>query len=173
MIVLKNISVNFDEKTVLKNFSATFEDGKKYAIMGQSGIGKTTILNVISGLVKTHGGTVKNTSGNKISYIFQEPRLFDWLNVTKNVSIVSPLPTPQNRPDIQIRPPPGCKGGHQKAVKQHVDVYRDQRLPTKHHGQCHDQQSKQVDVGQHRHNDLGSKHKRTKHRAQHHFKQVL
>ena len=95
MIVLKNISVNFDEKTVLKNFSATFEDGKKYAIMGQSGIGKTTILNVISGLVKTHGGTVKNTSGNKISYIFQEPRLFDWLNVTENVSIVSPLPKKQ------------------------------------------------------------------------------
>ena len=95
MIVLKNISVNFDEKTVLENFSATFEDGKKYAIMGQSGIGKTTILNVISGLVKTHGGTVKNTSGNKISYIFQEPRLFDWMDVTENVSIVSPLPKKQ------------------------------------------------------------------------------
>lgn len=95
MIVLKNISVNFEEKTVLENFSATFEDGKKYAIMGQSGIGKTTILNVISGLVKTHGGTVKNTSGNKISYIFQEPRLFDWMDVTENVSIVSPLPKKQ------------------------------------------------------------------------------
>ena len=95
MIVLKNISVNFDEKTVLENFSATFEDGKKYAIMGQSGIGKTTILNVISGLVKTLGGTVKNTSGNKISYIFQEPRLFDWMDVTENVSIVSPLPKKQ------------------------------------------------------------------------------
>ncbi len=95
MIVLKNISVNFDEKTVLKNFSASFEEGKKYAIMGQSGIGKTTILNVISGLVKTRDGTVKNTSGNKISYIFQEPRLFDWMDVTENVSIVSPLPKKQ------------------------------------------------------------------------------
>ena len=95
MIVLNNISVSFDEKTVLENFSATFEDGKKYAIMGQSGIGKTTILNVIAGLVKARGGTVKNTSGNKISYIFQEPRLYDWMDVTKNVSIVSPLPKKQ------------------------------------------------------------------------------
>ena len=95
MIVLNNISVSFDEKTVLENFSATFEDGKKYAIMGQSGIGKTTILNVIAGLVKARGGTVINTSGNKISYIFQEPRLLDWMNVTENVSIVSPLPKKQ------------------------------------------------------------------------------
>ena len=95
MIVLNDITVSFDEKTVLENFSATFEDGKKYAIMGQSGIGKTTILNVISGLVKTRSGSVKNTSGNKLSYIFQEPRLYEWLNVTENVSIVSPLPKKQ------------------------------------------------------------------------------
>ena len=95
MIVLNDITVNFDEKTVLKTFSATFEEGKKYAIMGQSGIGKTTILNVISGLVKTRSGSVRNTSGNKLSYIFQEPRLYEWLNVTENVSIVSPLPKKQ------------------------------------------------------------------------------
>ena len=95
MIVLNDITVSFDEKIVLENFSATFEDGKKYAIMGQSGIGKTTILNVISELVKTRSGSVKNTSGNKLSYIFQEPRLYEWLNVTENVSIVSPLPKKQ------------------------------------------------------------------------------
>jgi NitT/TauT family transport system ATP-binding protein len=95
MIVLTNISVSFDEKTVLENFNTSFEDGKKYAIMGQSGIGKTTILNVISGLVKARCGSVKNTSGNKISYIFQEPRLYDWMDVTSNVSIVSPLPKKQ------------------------------------------------------------------------------
>ena len=95
MIVLNNISVSFDEKTVLENFNATFEDEKKYAIMGQSGIGKTTILNVIAGLVKARGGMVKNTSENKISYIFQEPRLYDWMNVIENVSIVSPLPKKQ------------------------------------------------------------------------------
>ena len=92
MIVLNDITVNFGEKTVLENLSAAFEDGKKYAVMGQSGCGKTTILNVISGLIKAKSGNVQNTVGNKISYVFQEPRLYDWMNVTENVSIVSPLP---------------------------------------------------------------------------------
>ena len=92
MIVLNDITVNFGEKTVLENLSAAFEDGQKYAVMGQSGCGKTTILNVISGLIKAKSGNVQNTVGNKISYVFQEPRLYDWMNVTENVSIVSPLP---------------------------------------------------------------------------------
>ena len=92
MIVLNDITVKFGEKTVLENLSAAFEDGKNYAVMGQSGCGKTTILNVISGLIKAKSGNVQNTVGNKISYVFQEPRLYDWMNVTENVSIVSPLP---------------------------------------------------------------------------------
>ena len=35
---------------------------------------------------------MKNTAGGKIAYIFQEPRLYDWMDVTSNVSIVSSLP---------------------------------------------------------------------------------
>ena len=91
MITLKNINVQFKKKKVLDNLTVSFEDGKKYAIMGESGSGKTTILNVIAGLTKLQSGTL-NTEGCKISYVFQEPRLYDWMNVTKNVSIVSPLP---------------------------------------------------------------------------------
>ena len=92
MIVLNNITVKFGEKTVLENLNVSFDEGKKYAIMGPSGCGKTTILNVISGLIKVKSGSVQDTQKNKISYVFQEPRLYDWMNVTENVSIASSLP---------------------------------------------------------------------------------
>lgn len=89
MIRLNNISVSFDKKLVIDNFSFEFESGKKYAIMGESGCGKTTILNSIAGLVKLKSGEIVKPADCKISYIFQEPRLFDWLTVKENVSIVA------------------------------------------------------------------------------------
>ena len=89
MIKLNNISVSFDKKLVVDNFSFEFKAGKKYAIMGESGCGKTTILNTIAGLVKLNSGEIAKPANCKISYVFQEPRLFDWLTVKENVSIVS------------------------------------------------------------------------------------
>ncbi len=87
MITLKNISVSFDKKAVIKDLSFTFESGKKYAIMGESGSGKTTVLNVISDLIKPQSGEVLKNNNCKIAYVFQEPRLFDWMSVLENVSI--------------------------------------------------------------------------------------
>lgn len=89
MITLNNISVSFDNKTVIENFSFKFEKGKKYAIMGESGCGKTTILNVISGLLKPQIGELIKDPSCKISYVFQDPRLFDWLTVLENVAIAT------------------------------------------------------------------------------------
>jgi len=91
VITLKNITVEFENHKVLEKLSVSFEDGKKYSIMGQSGCGKTTILNVIAGLLKSKDGNV-STYGAKIAYVFQEPRLYDWMNVLENVAVVSSLP---------------------------------------------------------------------------------
>ena len=92
MIALRDITVKFDKKIVLDKLSFTFEDSVKYAIMGESGCGKTTILNTISHLTKISGGQLDISEDTKISYVFQEPRLFDWLTVIENVSIVMDLP---------------------------------------------------------------------------------
>ena len=91
MIELNNISVSFDDKKVIDKLSFKFLDGINYAIMGESGCGKTTLMNVIAGTVKGFEGFV-NTNGARISYVFQDPRLYDWLTVSENVSIVSSLP---------------------------------------------------------------------------------
>lgn len=88
MIKLDNISLSFGDKKIIDCLSFSFVKGKKYALMGESGIGKTTILEIIAGLLKTNSGTVMLNS-DKISYAFQDDRLFPWLTVIENVILVS------------------------------------------------------------------------------------
>ena len=83
-----NLSKKFDSKVIFDNQSFNFPDGKITYIMGESGCGKTTLLRIIAGLDKKFSGTVESTD-YKISYVFQEPRLFPNLTVADNISIVS------------------------------------------------------------------------------------
>ena len=89
MIRLENITVKFGKQTVIKELSFEFEKGKIYGITGSSGIGKTTLINAIAGTVKLkQGRIIKDTE--KIGYIFQDPRLFPWLNSLENVMCACP-----------------------------------------------------------------------------------
>ena len=88
MLKLENISLKYGKNLVIDDLSYEFEEGKVTLILGESGIGKTSLLNIISALIKPTEGTLVNTH-EKISYIFQEPRLFEWLTALENVSTVS------------------------------------------------------------------------------------
>jgi sulfonate transport system ATP-binding protein len=58
--------------------------GERVAILGASGCGKSTLLRCIAGLERSDSGTI--TTGGEIGVVFQEPRLFPWLDVTRNVA---------------------------------------------------------------------------------------
>jgi sulfonate transport system ATP-binding protein len=58
--------------------------GERVAILGASGCGKSTLLRCIAGLERSDGGTI--TTGGELGVVFQEPRLFPWLDVTRNVA---------------------------------------------------------------------------------------
>ncbi len=88
MLKLDNISLSYEKKIIIDSLSYEFEDGKNTLIMGDSGIGKTSLLNIIASTLKASGGKLES-SYEKISYVFQEPRLFEWLTALENVSIVS------------------------------------------------------------------------------------
>lgn len=88
MLSLENISLKFGKNTVIDSLSYKFEEGKVYAILGESGLGKTSLLNLMSDLLRPTSGTLTNTA-NKISFVFQEPRLFEWMSALENVSTVS------------------------------------------------------------------------------------
>lgn len=90
MIEMLNICKTFGENEVIKDFSYKFDNGKKYAILGPSGIGKTTLLNIISGLVKpTSGNVIYDKNDYRFSFDFQEDRLFENFSSIKNIKAVS------------------------------------------------------------------------------------
>ena len=57
-ISLRNVSFKYDDRTILKNVSATFEKGKKYAILGKSGSGKSTLLKLLAGYYPEFEGEI-------------------------------------------------------------------------------------------------------------------
>lgn len=88
MIIVKNLHKSFGEKKVLDGFNASFEIGKVTCVMGESGGGKTTLLNLIMGLLKPDAGEISGVP-NKISAVFQEDRLCEPYSAVRNVLAVT------------------------------------------------------------------------------------
>lgn len=86
---LNNVSKSFGDKNILTDFSYSFKEKGLYIIRGESGIGKTTLLRIISGLDTQYSGDVENGGIGNVSVMFQEYRLFPSLNALKNVSIAN------------------------------------------------------------------------------------
>ena len=80
---IKNLSKSFGDKHIFKNFNVEFEKGKITAIMGKSGIGKTTLLKAIANLTDYQG---EIESDGAISYVFGEASLIPSLTVKQNLS---------------------------------------------------------------------------------------
>jgi len=88
-IELINISKNFSGQQVLNNVSMTFKSGNITCIMGPSGVGKTTLANIMMGLEKADSGRISGLEGRKISAVFQEDRLIEHWDAVKNIMLVS------------------------------------------------------------------------------------
>jgi ABC-2 type transport system ATP-binding protein len=57
MITLKNLDFSYKKSAVFKNISLEFKDGNVYGLLGENGVGKTTLLKIISGLQFPNNGT--------------------------------------------------------------------------------------------------------------------
>ncbi len=68
---IKNITVAYGEKTVLKNFSLSLTGGEKVILAGPNGSGKTTLLKCILGSVRPESGTVWKAPRLKTAYTRQ------------------------------------------------------------------------------------------------------
>lgn len=88
MISLKNISMKYDNLQVLKNFNITFENNKITCLVGPSGVGKTTIVNIVANLIKPIEGQIEGIENSIFSYVFQEPRLLEWYSIYDNIDFV-------------------------------------------------------------------------------------
>lgn len=90
---VKNISKSFDDKLVLKDVSINLSEGELVSLLGVSGGGKSTLFNIISGLLTPDHGTVlldgkdiTNESGH-ISYMLQKDLLFPYKTIEDNVAL--------------------------------------------------------------------------------------
>lgn len=93
--MLKLISINkqFKDKIIFKNFTYEFNDTGIYILKGKSGIGKSTLLNIIAGLQKFGSGSIEYPSNveniyKDISYIYQDNNLFENLSLIDNIKLV-------------------------------------------------------------------------------------
>jgi len=90
-IVIENLCKSFGEKKVLDNFELVVQKGIT-CIMGASGAGKTTLVNILAGLTKPDGGKITMPDGAKFSFVFQEDRLLEHETALTNLLFVTKEP---------------------------------------------------------------------------------
>ena len=90
---VKNISKSFDGKPVLKDVSVELNRGELVCLLGVSGGGKTTLFNIISGLLTPDSGQIlldgediTNQSGH-ISYMLQKDLLLPYRTIEDNAAL--------------------------------------------------------------------------------------
>ena len=104
VLEMKNIRYSYDNKrNVLNGINMTLEEEKMYAILGQSGCGKTTLLSLLGGLDSPIDGQIlydgqdieklglANHRKNNVAFIFQSYNLIDYLTPKENVALTAKL----------------------------------------------------------------------------------
>ena len=86
-VTVEELSKGYDGRKVINNLSLSVEAGQKVAIIGANGVGKTTLLRLLSGDLKPDSGSVKWSDAADLGYMAQDVsdqfesdvNLFDWL----------------------------------------------------------------------------------------------
>lgn len=91
MVSIENLSFNYSRHIVFKEVTMKLEEGKIYGLLGQNGVGKTTLLKIISGLLKPQNG--------KVDVLGHNP----YERVPEFLSDIYFLPEEVRTPDIKVR----------------------------------------------------------------------
>lgn len=92
-IHVENLTKKFGDLLVLDNITFDIKKGEFVCVVGPTGCGKTTFLNLLSCLIEpTEGkllidGQPADPKKHDIAFVFQEPSSFPWLNVEQNIEI--------------------------------------------------------------------------------------
>lgn len=71
------ISKTFSDRWLFKDISIGISQGEKYALVGNNGVGKSTLLKILTGEIKPDGGKVSIREGIRLGYLTQQPHVED------------------------------------------------------------------------------------------------
>lgn len=94
IISFENIKKSYGDLDVIEDISLEVEAGKIYCILGASGCGKSTFLDIASGLIEKDGGNIKTDleiPGRDLGYMVQADSLLPWRTVRGNIEIAFEL----------------------------------------------------------------------------------
>ena len=93
-ILLEHVNKRYGEQTVVNNVSLEIKDGEFFVLLGSSGSGKTTVLNMIAGLVSADEGQIflherdvtdLPTQRRNVGFVFQNYALFEYMTIAENI----------------------------------------------------------------------------------------
>lgn len=88
LVQIKNLNKKYESLDgnviALNNINFDIHKNEFLTIIGSSGCGKSTILNILDGLDKNYDGEIQFNKKIKIGYTLQEDALFEWLTVEEN-----------------------------------------------------------------------------------------
>ena len=107
-IVTENLTYKINNKSVIENLNLHVDKKSSLAIIGKTGVGKSTLTNLLAGLIEPTSGSIhyynelKEISSNsipKLSYMMQNEFLFD-TTIEKNIRLANPDLTEENYREI-------------------------------------------------------------------------
>ena len=93
MIECSNLYLSFEGRVILNKVSFSLPDAGIFALMGSSGIGKSSLLKILSGLLAPDSGTIRGLDNLRVGIMFQEDRLLPWHTALKNVMLAMEHPS--------------------------------------------------------------------------------
>jgi putative hydroxymethylpyrimidine transport system ATP-binding protein len=100
-LVMEHLTLWYGAEPLFEDLSLVVPGGQFVALLGPSGVGKTSLLKIAAGLLVPRSGSVRASDGGplvgRIAYMGQQDLLFPWLDVIGNVMLGSRLR--RQRPD--------------------------------------------------------------------------
>jgi len=108
-IKIERLSKKYNNNYILKDINLSINKREIISIIGPSGVGKTTLLKIISGLIKAEEGQIKvndidihNIKEERMTgYIFQAPTLLPWRNTIENVALAQEILNTKSKDEIK------------------------------------------------------------------------
>ncbi|MEK4872638.1 ABC transporter ATP-binding protein [Niallia sp. FSL W8-1348] len=106
-VKMEQVTFTYDNNTILNKINLTLKKSKSYALIGKSGVGKSTFLHLLAGLLIPTEGEVL-IEGNRIQhpskdigFMFQDLGLFPWLKVCDAISMPIKLDKRKSKQEIK------------------------------------------------------------------------